>query len=70
MDTGQGELKRVIAENEAQLQERLAIMRAENPQHGGTFYVGQNLEFEGSKFRVLQITKKTLVLRVLPREQA
>ena len=38
------------------------------PKHGGVFYVGQNLTINDSKFRVLAITKKTMTLRLLPRE--
>jgi hypothetical protein len=38
----------------------------QHPNHGGTFYIGQNVEMNGSKFRVLMITKKTITLRLLP----
>jgi hypothetical protein len=67
MDTGRGFFEMMKkSEDDAQAQEMLRAMRAEHPQHGGTFYVGQNLQFEGSKFRVLAITKKTMTLRLLP----
>lgn len=72
MDTGNGTLKLMQGQgaDEAEIQSSLKaqLLAAESryPNHGGTFYVGQNLELNGSKFRVLAITKKTITLRVLP----
>jgi hypothetical protein len=67
MDTGNGLFAQLEADNKEKALAALEKFRAENPNHGGTFYVGQNLEINGSKFRVLAITKKTMTLRLLPK---
>ena len=74
MDTGNGYFQQLrndeVLENVKKVHEQLpTIQEAWNdyPKHGGVFYVGQNLELDGSKFRVLAITKKTMTLRLLPK---
>jgi hypothetical protein len=72
MDTGEGILKMMsgkgdtVPEKMKDLAYQIQQAEKQYPNHGGTFYVGQNLELNGSKFRVLTITKKTITLRVLP----
>lgn len=72
MDTGNGTLKLMQGQGadeaaiQASLKAQLIAAERQYPNHGGTFYVGQNLELNGSKFRVLAISKKTITLRVLP----
>jgi hypothetical protein len=74
MDTGKGNLKLITGKgldeqsSLVELRKQLRAAEAEYPNHGGTFYVGQNLELNGSKFRVLAVTKKTITLRVLPKD--
>lgn len=61
MDTGDG--------NFAMFKEREALEKAmqDTPNHGGVFRVGQKVEINGSDFRVARITRKGLVLRLLPK---
>jgi len=63
MDTGDGIFRRVDTDEQAE--KALAQLRSEYPKHGGAFYIGQNLEVNGSKFLVLAITKKTMTLKLL-----
>lgn len=68
MDTGEGYLKMIQSGNTPlDLDVALEAAKREYPKHGGTFYVGQNLELNGSHVRVIAITKKTITLKVLPK---
>jgi hypothetical protein len=78
MDTGNEYFQRVnnveaeklwnaLQENGDPRIKTLEEAQKEHPNHGATFYVGQNIEIDGSKFRVLTITKKTMTLRLLPK---
>lgn len=48
---------------------KLNKLQGSSPNHGGTFYRGQNLKINGSKFRVLEMNKKTLLLKLLPKDK-
>jgi len=72
MDTGNGvfEMLQVNQERQRKTVSDLEVIneaKKRNPNHGGTFYVGQNLEVNESKFRVIAISKKTITLRLLPK---
>ncbi len=67
MDTGEGIFKMITADSEQAAREALQLLKAEHPRHGGTFYIGQNIEFNGSRFRVLAISKHTVTLKLLPK---
>lgn len=68
MDTGKGYFQTVKEDNQKAAQEHLEQLAKNFPDHGGTFYVGENLTIKGSKFRVLEFTRKTMTLKVLPRD--
>jgi hypothetical protein len=68
MDTGKGYFEQVNETSNEALQEHLAELVKKHENHGGTFYAGQNLTIEGSKFRVLSFTRNTMTLRVLPKD--
>lgn len=59
MDTGEGEFKQFMLEEE---KERLL---KEHPNHGGVFRVGEELTIKGSLFRVKSIKPKELRLKLL-----
>ena len=76
MDTGHGYFQQLqndkVLETIKQVHEESnlpTITEAWNkfPKHGGIFYVGQNIQINDSKFRVLSITKKTMTLKLLPK---
>ena len=65
MDTGNGEFEMLQKER----LDALLSRQEEMPERaGGIFSVGEQLEIKGSKFKVRKITRKDLVLRLLPRE--
>lgn len=61
MDTGEGTFKTFVAPTE------FHELEEEYPKHGGAFTVGETIEIRGSSFLVRKITKKDIVLRLLPR---
>jgi hypothetical protein len=67
MDTGKGYFVDTEMKPEEVTPLSLQPLRHKYPDYGGVFHVGQNLELNGSKFRVLTITKKTMTLRLLPK---
>lgn len=62
MDTGEGHFRSI------EDQEHADKLMEEFRNHGGIFGVGEVVELRGSKFRVRKITKKDLILRLLPKE--
>jgi len=65
MDTGDGRFEML----ELERYDKLLRGEEEMPERaGGIFSVGEQLEIKGSKFKVKKITRKDLVLRLLPRE--
>jgi hypothetical protein len=72
MDTGKGGFTELGTFYEDEMNQGEALKAIEEaqrkyPNHGGTFFIGQNIELDGSKFRVLAITKHTMTLRLLPK---
>ena len=64
MDTGNGRFEML----ESERFNRLISGEEEKPERaGGIFSIGEELEIDGSKFRVRKITRKDLILRLLPR---
>ena len=65
MDSGDGRFERL----EQERFDALTSGEEEKPERaGGIFSVGEELEIRGSRFKVRKITRKDLVLRLLPRE--
>lgn len=64
MDSGKGRFE-MLEEEKANAYLSGEIEKPERA--GGIFKVGEELEIRGSKFRVRKITKKDLILRLLPR---
>ena len=64
MDSGNGKFEMLQ-------QERLNALlsgQEEKPERaGGIFSVGEKLEIKGSQFKVKKITRKDLILRLLPK---
>lgn len=67
MDTGKGIFEQVNAENEEKLQERMREIEAMNPNHGGWFREGEEVELKGSRFRVKRIKPNEITLKLLER---
>jgi hypothetical protein len=72
MDTGKGGFVNLGTFYDDEMSGKDAIHAIEEahkkyPNHGGVFFIGQNIELAGSNFRVLAITKKTMTLRLLPK---
>jgi hypothetical protein len=70
MDDGRGHFIQVHPTEEEKERIEISQLSQEqnnNPGHGGYFYVGQNLAFNNSRFRVLTIGKKTISLKLLPK---
>jgi hypothetical protein len=82
MDTGEGRFIPVdltekdkqriddVAENGSPFRPmKLIDAQFKYPKHGGTFYIGQNISLNGSRFRVLKIEKRILTLKLLPSKE-
>lgn len=64
MDSGNGKFERL----EQERYDRLLHGEEEIPERaGGIFSIGEELEIKSSRFRVRKITRKDLILRLLPR---
>lgn len=76
MDTGNGRMEMFdvpdVVKNNAQEWERKFKnwedkLHVEYPNHGGTFYEGEEIEIKGSRFRIAKIIQNGLKLELLPR---
>jgi uncharacterized Zn finger protein len=66
MDTGEGRFEQF--DSEAELRDKLDELRRQFPRmNEQAFSIGQEVEINGSKFRVSKITPKKMTLRILPR---
>jgi len=67
MDDGKGHFVPVEIKKTQDVQQELAKLKHKHPDYGGLYYIGQNLEFNDSKFRVISFTKNTITLKLLPK---
>ena len=66
MDTGEGRFEQFDSEEE--MRNKLAELRDRFPRlNEFAFRVGEEVEIQGSKFKITRITPKKLTLRILPR---
>lgn len=67
MDTGKGRFEQVSADDQQTLQQKMAVLEALYPQHGGWFKEGEIIELRGSSFRVQAVKPTGLRLKLLKR---
>ena len=64
MDTGEGRFDRFETMEELEAERKRLVTAGKRV--GGTFYIGQELEIKGSRFKVSKIIRDGLKLKLLP----
>lgn len=67
MDTGRGHFEIVDDVTDEELADRRNEMELQHPNHGGWFRVGEEVELNGSRFRVKAVKPTELRLKLLKR---
>lgn len=70
MDTGQGRFVALPDKlEETTIPEMMKKLEAQYPKHGGWFREGEEIELNGSRFRVKKVKPTEIVLRLLKRAE-
>lgn len=67
MDTGEGVFEVLDDVTDEELAERRSEMELRFPKHGGWFRVGEEVELNGSRFRIKAVKPTELRLKLLKR---
>lgn len=70
MDTGRGYFEPIAAEPTDTinyLERQIDNLKKRHPDAGGVFHVGEEVSLKGSRFKITNISKRSLILQLLER---